>query len=236
MTGSPDFLLLRRAEPGALRAERAAPVAPGPGGEPGRLLERATEGRLGVIPDLYPDRRDLTPAVGQEIGSDLHSPPGQVLHRRLTHQLREPLGQSGPGGSAFPGQRGETPGMVGAPMHDRQNAAHYLVAEAGEPAGLARWQVVEIAAHHLDEHHLRQPGEYTCRTRPAQPGLFGHLPGENAEPGARHSAHMEAAGKRGEQGIEGAPVAPEESADERRAAGTRTAEDDGLGVAAGRAA
>ena len=108
--------------------------------------------------------------------------------------------------------------MAGPAVQQRQHPADHLIPEAGEPAGLPRRQVVEVAAKHLDEHQLGQPGEDGVGPGPAEPGLLGDLAGEAAEPGARHAPHVHPAGERREQGVERPAVAAEEPADERRAA------------------
>src|SRR6266545_7301090 len=129
------------------------------GGEPGRFLERPAERGFRVVTHVRADRGDLGAALGQEVSRDLHPPLGQVLHRRLANEQGESLGQAGTGRSSFPSQLGEGPGMIGPRMEERQHPTDHLVMEAGEPAGLSRRQVLEIATKHLDEHQLSQSGE-----------------------------------------------------------------------------
>jgi hypothetical protein len=53
------------------------------GGElEGTTIERCGEPRAA-------DRGELGAALGQEVGSDLHPPLGEILHRRLAHEQRE---------------------------------------------------------------------------------------------------------------------------------------------------
>ena len=221
MTERPDFLLrvfwgLRLGSRAYLRRPVGGRrLAPGARRDAGRLLERSAERGLGVVAHLPADRGDLGAALGQQVGRDLHAPLGQVLHRRLAHQLGEPLGHVGSRRGRFARQLVQRPGMAGPGMEQRQHPAHHFVAEAGQPAGLSLRQVLEIAAQHLDEHQLRQPGEDRVGAGPAEPGLLGQLAGEAAEPGARHATHVQPARERGEQGIERPAVAAEKTADER---------------------
>ena len=105
--------------------------------------------------------------------------------------------------------------MRGPAMEQRQHPTDHLVTEAGEPAGLSRRQVVEVATQHLDEHQLGQPGEDAPGAGPAESGLLSELGDEIAQPGVRHTPHVHPARKRLEQWVEGSAVAAEEPADER---------------------
>ena len=207
--------------------------APGPGSKPGRLLERPAERGLRVVADLRADRGDLGAALGQEVGRDLHPPLRQVLHRRLADELGETLGQAGAGGCRLSSQVGEGPGVRGPAMQQRQRPPDHFVTESGEPAGLARRQVVEIAAQDLDEHQLRQPREDGVGPGAAEPRLLGHFAREAGEPGMRQAAHVHPAGQGREQRIERTSVAAEEPADERRIRPPPVAKDDDVRIAGG---
>jgi hypothetical protein len=58
-------------------------------------------------------------------------------------------------------------------MEQSQHSADHLITETGEPAGLSRRQVLQVAPQHLDEHQLAQSGEDAVGARPAETELFG---------------------------------------------------------------
>lgn len=126
--------------------------------------------------------------------------------------------------------------MAGPGMEQRQRPADHVIAEAGEPAGLTRRQVVEVATQHVDEHQLGQSGEDAIGPGPAEAGLLGHLAGEAAKPGVRHPPHVHPPWERRKQGVERTAVAAEEPANERHGPWSLVAEDDDMGVAGGRGA
>ena len=118
-------------------------------------------------------------------------------------------------------------------MEQRQHSADHVIPQAGEPTGLSRRQVVEVATQDLDEHQFGQPGQYLIGPGAAEAGLIGHLAGEAVKPGLRQAPQVHPARERLEQGVERTAVAAEEPADGRHRPGSSVAEDDGVGIAGG---
>ncbi len=194
----------------------ARPAAP-PGGGWGahRPLERAVEGGLGGIADPGPDGRDGVLRRGEHPGRDLHAPAAQVLHGRLAHQGREPLRQRRAREPGLAAERVDGPRLAGAGMHRDQCPAHLGVAQAPQPAGLVGRQRFEVPADDLDEHQLGEPGQHRLAARARVPRLgVRHLdqPRQPAAPGRLAARGVEHARQGGQQRVEGADVASQESA------------------------
>ena len=98
------------------------------------------------------------------------------------------------------------------------------VAQAGQPAPGVGGQVVEVAAHGVDEHHLRQALQHRVAPRPALGGfarrLIDHV--RHPAPGARRR-QVQQPRQRSDQRVERAQVATQEAAHQH-----------GIGIVAGR--
>src|SRR5262245_26246709 len=72
------------------RARRRSALPPPGGGRHAALaLERAVEGRLGVVADVAGDPCHGVAALQQALRRELHAPAREIAHRRLTEQRRE---------------------------------------------------------------------------------------------------------------------------------------------------
>jgi hypothetical protein len=75
---------------------RARAVAPGGRWFARMPLERAVESGLGLVAHPGGDGRDAVVGVAQKLPGDLQSPPGEILHRRLSEEAPEPVGKRRP--------------------------------------------------------------------------------------------------------------------------------------------
>jgi hypothetical protein len=76
------------------------------------------------------------------------------MHRRLADDGGEPIGEPGTGHGHAVREFVDGPGMGGSAVDETEPAANRVVAEACEPARLARRKRLDVAAEDFDEHEL----------------------------------------------------------------------------------
>ena len=201
-------------------------VAPGPapavaatrGGRARRAPERAREGGLALVANVQRHVHHLAVGVTEPGGGELHSPLGQVLHRRLADVVDEALVEHRARQRRGLAQPLQGPRLGGPLVHERQRPPHRRVAHTRQPPGLARWHFVGVAAQHLDEQHLAHALEHRLAPGPLATRLLDHGMQEVRDPGApfggepRHAQHPR---HRGEQRVERPGVAAQEAAHHR---------------------
>ena len=110
-------------------------------------------------------------------------------------------------------------------MDQAEGRADLRIAQAGEPATGFLRQAVDVAAHHLDEHQLRELGKHRLAPGALVPALLDRHVHQARQPAPAPLRHrgVHDSWQRGEQRVERAGVAAEKAADEAADVGTRLA-------------
>ena len=143
---------------------------------------------------------------------DLDPPAGKVLHRGMSHEAREALGERRARQSRLGRERLERPGLGRPGVDQRKRAPDAGVAQPGEPPGVALGQARDMAAHDFHEQELAEVKEHTSGTR-ASLARFRerqfHQLRNSLTRGSRRSAEVDRAWERLQLRIEGTKVASE---------------------------
>lgn len=190
-----------------------------------RLLEGARERSLGLVANLFCDLDHGRTRIAKAVCRHLHTPVGQVLHRRHTNYAREPFGQGRARQAGLPPQRINCPVVFNPCMKLRQRARDIRIPKPGKPAGLFRRQRFRVAPHRIDEQQLRQLCQHRTGPGTASSDLLGRVLERRANPLSRATlgnGESERRGKRSDHWIPFHVLATQETTD-HAGAGTITA-------------
>jgi hypothetical protein len=145
----------------------------------------------------------------------------------VTDHLREAVGEHGPRHGDGSCQRFDRPRQSRLAVELGQCLPDDRIAQAGQPADLPGRHRLDVAADGLHEHQLRHSRQDVVAPGPRQAGFAQRDVQQGAEPSARRvltcPGQVNGLRERGQQGIEGPFVAPEETAHDPRAIGTAAA-------------
>jgi|GEM_PF-5149014 len=208
-------------DPGSSARRRQAP-----GENPAARLKARLKRSLGLVAHVAGDRPDLRRPLAQHPRRDLHPPAGEVVHRRVAHQLREAERQCRSGRPHRPGQPVQRPRSRGIGVNECQRPPDHWIAEAQQPPGVVHRSRLHAPAHHLHEHQLAQAEQHGPTTRARPPRLGDGEVHQGREPVLRPpglTTHAHHRRQPRHQRIEWIHVASEEAADDvclRRTAST----------------
>jgi hypothetical protein len=69
------------------------------------------------------------------------------------------LGQHGTRHTNLIRQRGDRPALSWLFMQERQSLSHFWIADAGQPACVRRWQLLDVPPQRFHEQHFGQFGD-----------------------------------------------------------------------------
>ena len=116
-----------------------------------RALKGAAESDFRLVAHHLRDSDPLRSWPHELVCGQLHASMRQVLHRRMSHKLREALGQDRSRGPAC---------AASAPSGQRE--CHHRIVEPGRPPLRRIRAGLELPAHDLDEHQLGQPQQHAA--------------------------------------------------------------------------
>ena len=148
---------MRRRAPG-----QGVPAIPARGHSP-MACERARERVLRSVADGGRDRADRVLGVAQALGGEVHAPTGQVVLRRLAHEVGEAAGQGRARHADLAGQRLDRPRLGGPLVDGVHRAGDHGVAQREQPP-VARVVLLQAqprarAAAELEREQPQRRGE-----------------------------------------------------------------------------
>ena len=87
--------------------------------------------------DLAPDCAHLARTIREKLRRDLYPPPCEILHRRLTHEVRKPLGEHRARRGDLAREPFERPRLVGLSVEQCKRLADERIAKSRQPASIA---------------------------------------------------------------------------------------------------